>query len=223
MADELIAYKAFNCDWTCQGFKFEIGQTYTHKGRVKLCESGFHAVTVPFDAWNYYPHSVALARVALGDPSSDRSEDSKVVARSIKIEASLTLGEWIKAQARVVIDLCRAAKGPLADSGHAAATGNYGHAAATGDSGHAAATGDSGHAAATGDSGHAAATGNYGIAISVGESGTAKAGDNGWLVLAGHVKNGKLTIVRAIKIGDEGTKAGVAYRLTARGKVEVAE
>ena len=42
-AEVVIAYKGFAEDWTCQGFQYEIGKTYTHKGDVVRCSSGFHA------------------------------------------------------------------------------------------------------------------------------------------------------------------------------------
>lgn len=37
------AYKAFNADLTCRGFRYEIGKTYTMNEKPKLCERGFHA------------------------------------------------------------------------------------------------------------------------------------------------------------------------------------
>ena len=104
--------------------------------------------------------------------------------------------------------------------GHAAATGYSGHAAATGDRGHAAATGKWGHAAATGYSGHAAATGKWGIAAALGPNATAKAGADGWLVLAhwAWTDSGyELRQVRSAKVGTEGIEAGIAYRLDEAG------
>jgi hypothetical protein len=198
---EVIGYKAFRADWTCRDFKYEVGQSYQIDGEIKLCSHGFHGVTVPFDAWNYYEGSLTFARVRASAPEfapdTDEYRDSKFVTARLTIEASLTLPEWIKTQVATVLDLCKTAKGLLAgetkecaaatgDSGHAAATGYSGHAAATGDSGHAAATGYSGHAAATGYSGHAAATGYSGHAAATGDSGHAAAtGDSGHAAATG--------------------------------------
>ncbi len=50
---QTTAFKAFGPDMSCRGFKYEIGKTYEHSVKAIICESGFHAVTVPFDAWNY--------------------------------------------------------------------------------------------------------------------------------------------------------------------------
>ena len=218
---EIVAYKAFDAEMKCRGFAYQVGQTYQHTGEVSMCNAGFHAVTVPFDAWNYYAHSIQLARVRIGAPSAERREDSKVVGASITIEARLSLPEWIRAQVSAVVDLCRTAAGALTGKReeHAAATGDGGHAAATGDGGHAAATGYRGHAAATGDGGHAAATGRQSIAVAVGDGGVAQAGPDGWLVLASYTDGGNLREVRALKVGADGVEPGQSYRLNARGKV----
>ena len=238
----ITAYKAFNADWTCRGHLFEIGKAYDHAGKVVPCQSGFHACTVPFDVWSYYPGATALARVTCADPVY-HNEDSKVATARLTIEASLTLSDWIKAQAQSVIDLCKKAVGALAGKdkesaaatgnyGHAAATGNYGHAAATGYRGHAAATGNYGHAAATGESGHAAATGNYGhaaatgekaVAAAIGIDGRAKAAAGGAIMLAEFEPYPSFAIkaVFASKVGENGIKPDTWYRLVDGKPVEV--
>ena len=48
------AYKVFNNDWTCNGFQYEVGKTYTIDGDIKLCESGFHACKNLSDCFIYY-------------------------------------------------------------------------------------------------------------------------------------------------------------------------
>src|SRR5690606_23321286 len=101
--EPVTAYKAFNPNWTCNGFQFELGKTYEHTGKVKMCSSGFHACAVPFDCWTYYEGSMTLARVELRGVSDERREDSKRVAASITISAQLSLPEWIREQARVVV------------------------------------------------------------------------------------------------------------------------
>ena len=168
-----IAYKAFDENWRCRDFQYEVGETYEHKGEVEVCSRGFHACTIPFDCWSYYEGSKNLAQVVLEGPVKTGGGDSKVAGARITIDVSLTLPEWIKRQAETIIDLCKSAKGKLADNGHAAATGYRGHAAAIGDRGHAAATGYRGHAAAIGDRGHAAATGYRGHAAAPGKCGHA--------------------------------------------------
>ena len=49
------AYKA-SYNQECLGFRFEVGQTYIHKGEVKLCKSGFHFCPVAEDTLDYYDY-----------------------------------------------------------------------------------------------------------------------------------------------------------------------
>ena len=39
----IASIKGFDADWTCRGFKFEIGKTYEVGGKIKACSNGFHA------------------------------------------------------------------------------------------------------------------------------------------------------------------------------------
>jgi len=47
-------YKVFNPDWTCKGFQYEIGKTYTHEGDISMCNTGFHACKKAVDCFSYY-------------------------------------------------------------------------------------------------------------------------------------------------------------------------
>lgn len=47
-------YKVFEPDWTCRGFQYEVGKTYTHEGEIRLCEGGFHFCKELVDCFNYY-------------------------------------------------------------------------------------------------------------------------------------------------------------------------
>lgn len=48
-------YKVFNPDWTCQGFKYEVGKTYELTGELRICRNGFHFCKKASDCFNYYP------------------------------------------------------------------------------------------------------------------------------------------------------------------------
>jgi hypothetical protein len=211
------AVKGFDEDWTCRGFKYEIGQTYIHTGPVVRCGAGgFHACENPMDVWNYY--SFTTSKFALvdmgGEIARDDNSDSKITAAQITIKEEMALQDFIR----------RAVDWVLARAKDNTATGHSGHAAATGNRGHAAATGDSGHAAATGEGGHAAATGKQAIAASLGINATAMAGCNGWIVLAAwrQTKGAwEIATIRTAQVdGPEGIKAGVTYRLSASGSFE---
>ena len=57
-------FKVTNKDYTCKGFKFEIGKTYKHKGKIKMCESGFHFCEQVQHCFNYYsfdPNNIPLS------------------------------------------------------------------------------------------------------------------------------------------------------------------
>ena len=101
--------------------------------------------------------------------------------------------------------------------GAASATGRYGAASATGYRGAASATGDYGAASATGYQGAASATGFGGAAVSIGYQGRAMAGETGVIVLAYRNEDGEIIHIRASKVGDNGIKAGVWYRLDKQG------
>ena len=47
-------YKAFNHDLTCQGFQYEIGQTYQLNEPLRLFHSGFHACITLSDVFYFY-------------------------------------------------------------------------------------------------------------------------------------------------------------------------
>lgn len=47
-------YKVFNPDWTCCGFEYEVGKTYTHIGEIEPCKAGFHFCTKAIDCFKYY-------------------------------------------------------------------------------------------------------------------------------------------------------------------------
>ena len=89
------AYKAFDHDLSCRGFKYAIGQTYKHNGPVRLCDSGFHACEAPLDVLMYYPPSARFAEVTLGGVSPETQGDSKRAAAEITIDRELSLGELI--------------------------------------------------------------------------------------------------------------------------------
>ena len=51
------AYKVFDPDWTCKDFEYEVGKTYTAKGKIIPCENGFHACQKASNCFNYYSFS----------------------------------------------------------------------------------------------------------------------------------------------------------------------
>ena len=101
-------YKGFNPDMTCRGFQFKEGETYK-EDKADLCNAGFHACENPLDVFSYYPpcddngNLNKFHEVELDGVSKQRSDDSKVCAKQIKIGAELNFFglakahvEWVK-------------------------------------------------------------------------------------------------------------------------------
>ena len=74
---------------TCRCFHYEEGKTYEIEGEPKLCKQGFHACLKLLDVFNYYNgeigKDVVVHEVELEGISDERKNDSKIVAKKIKI------------------------------------------------------------------------------------------------------------------------------------------
>ena len=195
------AYKGFNNDMTCRGFQFEIGKTYTHDGKIKLCESGFHSCEAPLDVFNFYPPTALFAEVELDGVSEEtHKQDTKRVSKSLTVKAAIDIAGLVKAQ----IEWCSkksdttiaegysstaASSGyssTAASSGYystAASSGYSSKAASSGDYSTAASSGDSSTAASSGDSSTAESNGKQTISMVAGLNGKARAGINGAFAL----------------------------------------
>jgi hypothetical protein len=170
-------FKAFDKNFQCRGFQYEPGQTYTHKGSVEICESGFHFCEDPLHVLAYYAPDSRFARVtATGVAPKREADDNKRVAKSITIGDELLLSQLIQASVDYRLALAGdAVVKDFAHSGAATASGYRGAATASGDRGAATASGYSGAATASGDSGAATASGYRGAATASGDRGAATA------------------------------------------------
>lgn len=75
----MIAYKGFNKDLTCRGFKYEVGKTYETATAI-LYNSGFHACLDPLDCLYYYsPESSVYYVVDIQDVCKNRSNETTVI------------------------------------------------------------------------------------------------------------------------------------------------
>jgi hypothetical protein len=196
MEQKIKAYKAFDKDLSCRGFKYEVGKEYEETGDIKVCEKGFYACPYPLDVFGYYPPAGARFCEVEQSGKINDSKSDKVCSSKIRIGAELDIRGLVKAAVSYVKERCtnecNAEPGKPATAGYrgAATAGNYG-AATAGDSGAATAgnrgaatAGDSG-AATAGDSGAAtagdcgAATAGYRGAATAGDCGAATAGYRG--------------------------------------------
>ena len=246
-----IAYKGFNRDLTCRDFQYEEGKEYEIDGEVRLCSRGFHACEDPIDCFGYYdPANSVFHRVEVDGVSPERRDDSKVVAKKIRIGARLKLHEMIKAaidfrfskttvEPGAHTDKDRCSVSATGDNGAASATGYKGAASATGYKGAASATGYKGAASATGDNGAALTIGDLGVAsvasklalaVAVGYRAAAAGCLDSWIVLAEkeEVWNEEkmqydypIKDVKAFRVDGETIKADTFYRLEDGKPVEV--
>ena len=172
MEQKIKAYKAFDKDLSCRGFKYEVGKEYEETGDIKACEKGFHACPYPLDVFGYYAPAGSRFCEVEQSGKIDDSESDKVCSSKIRIGAELDIRGLVKAAVSYVKERCtnecNAEPGKPATAGDSgAATAGYKGAATAGDSG----------AATAGDYG-AATAGDYGAATA-GDSGAATAGDSG--------------------------------------------
>jgi len=117
-------FKGFSKDMTCQGHKFEVGKTYTHKGEIKLCEKGFHFCENPLDVLRYYsPTDSNFAEVEADKVSDEKSEDTKRVCSEIKIGAKITLSAVIQAGVSFLASACKSKKATSGDYSPSATSG----------------------------------------------------------------------------------------------------
>ena len=151
------AYKGFNPDMTCRGFKYEEGKEY-ETAKAECCASGFHACEHPLDCFNYYDPGQSVYHEVEVDGDIDRDHgDTKVAATKIKIGARLTIAGLVKA----AIDYTMARVKPEAKADE-----------------------DHGSASATGDNSAASAENETAIAVAWGIHGKARGVEGAHIVLA---------------------------------------
>nr|DAH66727.1 MAG TPA: hypothetical protein [Bacteriophage sp.] len=210
------AYKGFNPDMTCRGFKFEEGKTYT-EDKAELCKSGFHACLDPLEVLRHYEPCDSEGNlrkyheVELEDVDDKREDDTKVCGKKITIGAELNFADLAKAHVEYVKEHLDGEKSENATGDCSAAT-NTGYCSA--------ATNTGNYSAATN-------TGNYSVAVAWGRESKAKAAKGSYIVLAEYGEwNGKeypLLHAKMKKVDGKTIKADTFYRLKDGKFVEVQE
>jgi len=201
------AFKGFDKDLKCRDYQFALGETFTHKGKVSLCNSGFHVVENPLDALSYYglAQGNRYAEVEADGVSDQTEVDSKRVCSTLKIGAELSLKSLIEFGIKFIFEKAKSAP----TSGYSA------HSATSGDSAHSATSGYSAHSATSGNSAHASAMGKNSIAAAIGKSGEARAAVGNWIVLSEYDKEGNVKTVKTAKVDGKKIKADTFYVLKA--------
>jgi len=182
-------YKGFNEKFQCtpegKVFQYEVGKEYSESS-ADLCRSGFHFCENPIDVLRYYqPAMGRYAEVEAEDVSAQTEQDSKRVAKKLKIIAEIKLKSLIELGVKFLLS-----KTEKPTSGY------------------------SSHAATSGNSSHAATSGAESIAAAIGRQAKAKAALGNWLVLAEYEKDSpKVLSVKTAKVDGKKIKADTFYEL----------
>ena len=219
------AYKAFNQDMTCRGFKYEEGKTYElpEGDEAKLCENGFHACERPVDVLRYYnARQSVIHEVEVEGVDPKRESDTKLAARKIRIGARLNVGQLVQATFEYNKEHCTEEhtdpKQASAGSFGAASAGSFG-AASAGSFG-AASAGYRGAAVSRGT----AEVGINGIAAARGNGCRVRGGMGAVLVIAEEYRDDyDIAAWKAFVVDGETVKADTWYALKDGELVEVTE
>lgn len=198
MEQKIKAYKAFDKDLSCRGFKYEVGKEYEETGDIKACEKGFHACPYPLDVFGYYAPAGSRFCEVEQSGKIDDSESDKVCSSKIRIGAELDIRGLVKAAVSFVKERCT--NECNAKPGKPATAGDRGAATARGK----------------------ASTGSNGLSVARGNNVQVKGGIGAILVIA---EEGEDTydIVdwKAVLVDGEVVKADTWYRLENGELVEV--
>ena len=83
----MVGYKVFKPDWTCRGYKFEVGEIFIEDVTPICCVRGFHFCKKVTDCFNYYdfnPDNKVAEVEALGDIDINK-DGSKYSTNKIRI------------------------------------------------------------------------------------------------------------------------------------------
>jgi hypothetical protein len=214
MEQKIKAYKAFDKDLSCRGFKYKVGKEYEETGDIKACEKGFHACPYPLDVFGYYAPAGSRFCEVEQSGKIDDSESDKVCSSKIRIGAELDIRGLVKAAVSYVKERCT--NECNAKPGKPATAGNRG--AATAGDGGAATAGYRGAATARGK----ASTGSNGLSVARGKNVQVKGGIGAILVIS-EERDDTYDIVdwKAVAVDGEVVKADTWYRLENGELVEV--
>lgn len=206
MEQKIKAYKAFDKDLSCRGFKYEVGKEYEETDYIKACEKGFHACPYPLDVFGYYAPAGSRFCEVEQSGKIDDSESDKVCSSKIRIGTELDIRGLVKAAVSFVKERCT--NECNADPGKPATAGDYG----------AATAGNRGAATARGK----ASTGSNGLSVARGNNVRVKGGIGAILVIAEEGEDSyDIVDWKAVVVDGEVVKADTWYRLENGELVEV--
>ena len=99
MENIIRGYKVADSNGRCRGYQFEVGKRYKHKGKIKICSSGFHFCIKASHCFTYYefsPNNKVFEVIGYGEHQKE-GNDSKVCVGDIEIVRELTWEEVLVA------------------------------------------------------------------------------------------------------------------------------
>jgi len=219
---KIKSFKGFDKNMKCRDMQYVVGESYKHDGKIKACESGFHACENPIDIFNYYaPADSIFCEVEQSGDLSTHDGDSKVASSEIKVIGKIDIAGMVKAAFDFTFSRCIKTE-------EKNSTGYRSASSATGDRSASSATGDQSASSATGYRSASLTTGYYStssiegdkkesVAIGVGYENKAKASAGNWIVLAHRNNKGEILHIKSAKVGGR-IKADTWYQLNAAGK-----
>ena len=169
--EKIKAYKGFNTDLTCRDFQYEVGKEYEQKGKIEVCENGFHACENPMDVFGYYSPNKSRYCEVEQSGTIGRSQD-KIASSKIRIQCEIGLSGIINAGVKFILDKVYWKDGNVTNTGYCSAATNTGYCSAatnTGDCSAATNTGNRSAATNTGDCSAATNTGDCSAATNTGD------------------------------------------------------
>lgn len=81
------SYKAFNKDYVCRDYKFDLHKTNVCEGDIEICYNGFHSCPDPHNIQHYYNVKSKNTVFAIVDVygETDITIDDKIASRKLKI------------------------------------------------------------------------------------------------------------------------------------------
>ena len=204
------AYKGFDKNLQCRGYRYEIGKTF-EEDDASLCSKGFHACEYPLDCFNYYaPADSRYCEVEIEDNGERNGGDTKVCGKKIRIGAEVGIEELIFAASDYVKAHCTNIKQGL---DRCCLTGGDKSALTGGN--WSALTGGNGSALTGGD--RSALTGGDWSVVYGGENAKVRAGIDSVLALQ-YWADGEFVGVKCKAVDGKKIKANTWYRLDKAGR-----
>ena len=176
------AYKAFNPDFACRDFQYEVGKSYKHDGIVEACASGFHSCEYPLDVFSYYePSNLVLAEVSVSGDIKTHVTDSKLASSEINIIKEISFNELATAAVEYITKNVSSESGVYMTSDRSVVTNTVNYSVATNTVNYSVATNTGSQSVATNTGIQSVATniGGQSVASNIGKFSTAtNTGDN---------------------------------------------